>query len=176
MKTLLLLYGRVRHLVREGLKFGTVGGVATVVDIGVFNLFLLGVGVGPLTSKVLSTIVAATVSYVGNRNWTFQHRGGHGVAREYVLFFFFNAVGLAIPLACIGLSHYILGFTSPLADNIAANVVGLVLGSLFRFVSYRTWVFPARPEQPVEAAPLLEAFSGRGVEGQPEQGRNKAGT
>ncbi|MQA87520.1 MAG: GtrA family protein [Streptosporangiales bacterium] len=152
MKTLLLLYGRVRHLVREALKFGTVGGLATVVDVGVFNLFRLGMGVEPLISTVISMIAATTVSYVGNRNWTFRHRGGRGVTREYVLFFFFNGVGLAITLACVGISHYMFGFTSPLADNIAKNVVGLALASLFRFCSYRTWVFPARPKQPMEVA------------------------
>ena len=34
-----------------------------------------------------------------------------------------------------------LGFTSLLADNISANVVGLVLGTAFRFLMYRYWVF-----------------------------------
>ena len=34
-----------------------------------------------------------------------------------------------------------LGLTSPVADNIAANVVGLALGTLFRFLMYRTVVF-----------------------------------
>jgi hypothetical protein len=38
-------------------------------------------------------------------------------------------------------SHYALGFTSPLGDNIAANVVGLGLATAFRFWSYRRWVF-----------------------------------
>ena len=39
-----------------------------------------------------------------------------------------------------------LDFTSPLADNISANVVGLFLGMLFRFWSYRTFVFRKHPE------------------------------
>jgi putative flippase GtrA len=40
------------------------------------------------------------------------------------------------------ISHYLLDFTSTLADNIAANVIGLGLGTAFRFWSYRRWVFP----------------------------------
>ncbi|MSW42688.1 MAG: GtrA family protein, partial [Actinobacteria bacterium] len=32
--------------------------------------------------------------------------------------------------------------TSPLADNVSANVIGLGLGTIFRFWSYRRWVFP----------------------------------
>ena len=61
--------------------------------------------------------------------------------REYVLFFVLNGVGLLIALGCLWFSHYALGLTSRLADNISANVVGIGLGTLFRFWSYRKWVF-----------------------------------
>ena len=61
-------------------------------------------------------------------------------------------------MACLAISHYALGFTSPLADNIAANVVGLGLATAFRFWSYRRWVFTfwaiANREAPV-AVPRL---------------------
>ena len=49
--------------------------------------------------------------------------------------------GLAIAEACIWFTHHVLGQTSLLATNIAANVVGLVLGTAFRFVLYRYWVY-----------------------------------
>jgi hypothetical protein len=75
------------------------------------------------------------------------------VRKEYSLFFLLNAIGLLIALTCLGVSHYLLGFTSTLADNIAANVVGLALGTTFRFWSYRRFVFPAlRVEAPEDAA------------------------
>ena len=61
--------------------------------------------------------------------------------REYALFFVFNGVGLAIALACLGFSHYVLSLTSPLADNVAANGIGLALGTAFRFTLYKWWVF-----------------------------------
>ena len=57
-----------------------------------------------------------------------------------------NGVGLLIALACLAISHYVLDLTSPLADNVAANVIGLGLGAAFRFWSYRRWVFPALRE------------------------------
>jgi putative flippase GtrA len=130
------------HLLRELVKFGVVGAVAFVVDVGLFNVFLRETD-KPLTSKTLSTVVATTVAYAGNRWWTFRRRARSGVGREYALFFLLNGVGLAIALACLATSHYLLGFTSRLSDNIAANVVGLVLGTTFRFWSYRRFVFPA---------------------------------
>lgn len=138
---LLGLYYGLHGLVRELAKFGVVGAVAYVVDVGVFNVLRVGLEEGPLVSKTVSVVVATTVAYAGNRHWTFRHRGRSGLAREYVLFFVLNGVGLGIALACLAVSHYMLGFTSALADNVAANVVGLALGTAFRFWSYRRWVF-----------------------------------
>jgi putative flippase GtrA len=143
------MYARVEHLVHEMAKFGVVGLVSLVVDVGLFNL--LCYGGGPLagkvlTAKIVSVSVATTCAYFGNRYWTFRHRGRTSFGREYVLFFVLNGVGLAISVGCLWFSHYALGLTGPVADNISANVIGLGLGTLFRFWSYRRWVFPADTE------------------------------
>lgn len=150
------LYDRLGHLFHELAKFGIVGAVAYIVDLGTFNLLRTGESMHdrPLTAKLISTVLATTVAYFGNRHWTFRHRERTGLRREYALFFAFNAVGLAIALTCLGVSHYVLGFTSTLADNISANLVGMALGTVFRFWSYRKFVFTevARPaEEPVPA-------------------------
>ena len=56
-------------------------------------------------------------------------------------------------MACLAGSRYGLGsiwpdvFRTPLADNIASYVVGTALGTLFRFWSYRRFVF-VRSELP----------------------------
>jgi len=96
----------------------------------------------PLTAKVISVLVATTFAYFGNRNWTFRDRTRSSFRREYTLFFVFNAVGMIISLSCLWISHYLLGFESALADNISANVIGLILGTIFRFWGYHNWVFP----------------------------------
>ena len=152
------LYARVEHLIHELAKFGVVGAIAFVVDIGVFNLLRHGpMEDKPLTAKVISTVLATTVAFAGNRQWTFKHRERTNLRREYALFFGLNGVALAIALGCLGLSHYVLGFTSPLADNISANVIGMALGTMFRFWSYRRFVFTAPepvPPAEVEREPL----------------------
>ncbi len=138
------VYGRLRGLMHEAAKFGIVGLTALVVDIGLFNVLLyLGPLEGkPLTAKAVSVAAATTVAYFGNRFWTFKHRGRSSFTREYLLFFGLNGVAMVIAMSVLWISHYGLGFTSPLADNIAANVIGLGLGTLFRFWSYRKFVFP----------------------------------
>jgi hypothetical protein len=81
------------------------------------------------------------VTYFGNRLLTWRGRSAGDRRREVGLFIAFNVVGMGISVACLVLSHDVLGLTSRLADNISANVVGLALGTLFRFWSYRAYVF-----------------------------------
>jgi putative flippase GtrA len=137
----------VTNLRRELGKFGVIGLIAYVIDLTVFNLLRFAGGEGPLfdkplTAKVISVLVATTFAYFGNRNWTFKDRTRSSFRREYTLFFVFNAVGMIISLSCLWISHYLLGFESALADNISANVIGLILGTIFRFWGYHNWVFP----------------------------------
>jgi putative flippase GtrA len=137
----------VTDMRRELGKFGAIGLVAYVIDLTIFNLLRFSGGEGPLfdkplTAKVLSVLVATTFAYFGNRHWTFKDRTRSSFRREYALFFVFNGVGMIISLACLWISHYLLGFESALADNISANVIGLVLGTVFRFWGYHNWVFP----------------------------------
>ena len=128
-------------------KFGVIGLVAYVIDLLVFNLLRFAGGEGPLydkplTAKVVSVLAATTFAYFGNRHWTFKDRSRSSFRRQDALFFVFNAVGMMISLSCLWVSHYLLGFESALADNISANVIGLVLGTIFRFWGYHNWVFP----------------------------------
>ena len=144
------LESRLRVLLSELAKFGTVGALSLLVDLAVFNAVLTVLD-KPLTAKVISTVFSATNAFVLNRAWSFKHRVRTDVRREYGVFFVLNAVGLAISLLCLAVSHYVLGFESRLADNIAANGVGLVLGTTFRFWSYRRFVWAA-PDSVEEAA------------------------
>jgi putative flippase GtrA len=151
------IYARFAHLLHEVAKFGTVGLAAYVIDTGTFNL--LKYDGGPIshkviTDKIISTSIAATFAYFANRHWTWSARARTGLRREYTLFFVFNGIGLGIALACLATTHYGLDMRSGLADNISANVVGTVLGTLFRFWAYRRWVFVdiAEPERTEDSA------------------------
>lgn len=149
---------RLRRVFSELAKFGAVGALSFVVDAVVFNAVLHATD-KPLTSKVVSTLVAATNAFFLNRHWSFRHRERRGVHREYALFFVLNAIGLSISLTCLFVSHYLLGFDSRLADNISANGVGLVLGTTFRFWSYRRflWLAPAAVDEAARDGDLAAA-------------------
>jgi putative flippase GtrA len=139
------LRDRLAALVRELGKFGTVGGLSFLIDLAIFNA-LLQAGFETLVAKTISTIIATTIAFVGNRYWTWRHRAHHRMARQYTTFFLLNAVGLGIGLSCLAISHYGLGqiwpaLQSRLADNVSGQLVGTAFGTLFRFWSYRRFVF-----------------------------------
>jgi len=137
----------MRAMTGQFARFVSVGAVGMVVDLALFNLLRLtvlspeAVHEGPILAKLISTAVAILVNWIGNRLWTFREHRGRQLLREGLEFALVSLGGMAIALACLWVSHYALGFTSPLADNIASNVVGLGLGTLFRFTFYKLWVF-----------------------------------
>ena len=112
------------------------------MDIGLFNLLSATVLDGsPITAKVVSVVVATTVSWLGSRYLTFRRTRGRSVRAETVLFALTNLVGLTIAAGCLYVSHYVLGFTTQFADNVSGNVIGVLLGNVFRYFAYRYIVF-----------------------------------
>jgi len=144
------------HLLAQFARFGAVGLVGLVVDIALFNLLRVtvlspeAVASGPIIAKVISTSVAIGVNWAGSRYWSFRLRRRRPPAREAVEFAIVSIGGMLIAVGCLAFSREVLGFTSLLADNIASNVVGLGLGSLFRFALYRWWVFHPRRDAAAE--------------------------
>jgi len=136
----------VVRLLPELTRFGLMGLVGLLVDVGGFNLLRFAGGEGPLygqplTAKVVSTAAATVLSWLGHRYWTFRHSRRSAMHHEFALFVLACSIGSGIAVACLAISHYLLGLTSAWADNISANVIGLALGTVFRFWAYRTHVF-----------------------------------
>lgn len=133
-------------LTPEVLSFLSVGGAGYVVDVAAFNEFRglpVLAALDPSISKILAVVVAMVVTYVGNRLFTWRDASVNSRRREIALFVLFNAIGLSLSVVTLTISHDLLGLTSRLSDNISANVIGLALGTTFRFWTYRKFVFAA---------------------------------
>jgi putative flippase GtrA len=154
------LYTRFRVLIHEIAKFGIVGFLAFVITIVGANVLHSGMGLGPLTSAAIATIVATVFSFVGNKYWTFKHRKGNRLGREAVLFFVFNGIGLLIQLAFVAAVHYGLGLTSTFWYNVG-NITGVIVATIFRLYTYRRWVFRATDARAQGAEQLEPETSGR---------------
>jgi putative flippase GtrA len=128
-------------------KFGIVGLIGLVIDVTLFNALRLGVfgddhwAQSAIGAKTISTSVAIVFNWLGNRYWTFRRHRRRNYVREFAEYVIVSLGGMAIALLCLWVSHHLMGYTSLLADNISTNVVGLALGTAFRFLLYRYWVF-----------------------------------
>jgi len=137
------LYERFRQLIHEAAKFGVVGVIGLLVTNVGYGLLHNSLGWGPVTSTTVATIVAMVVTYIGNRYWSFRHRERTNVAREGVIFFVLNGIGLLIQDAVVAFNYYILGYGHNKAAEFIALNIGIAIATLFRFWSYRKWVWAA---------------------------------
>jgi putative flippase GtrA len=143
--------------VAELARFGSVGAVAYVVNAGLFNLLQFGpghlLGDKTVTAKVIAVSAATMVAWIGNRYWTFAGSRREERGRELIAFAVVNVVGMLIEVGALAFTVYVLDMTSPLAKNISGNIVGVGLGTIFRYFAYKRHVFtgtgtdPATPPQ-----------------------------
>lgn len=133
------------------LLFCFIGGIAYIIDSSVFYLVQYGPGEilqnSPLKAKITSVFIATIFSWIGNKTLTFKHqKSKHNTLTEAIAFIIINLIGLLISLACLGFTHYILGYyytwaQTPLTDFISANIIGFILGTIYRFHTYNTKLF-----------------------------------
>ncbi|MDQ0795998.1 GtrA family protein [Streptomyces sp. B1I3] len=146
---------RLDLLAREVAKFGAVGAFGLVVNIAVSNLIWRTTDIPVVRAGLMGTIVAILFNYIGFRYWTYRDRDKTGRARELTLFLLFSAVGAVIETGILYLATYGFGWNSPVQSN-AFKILGISVATLFRFWSYRTWVFKALPAK--EAVLNAERF------------------
>jgi putative flippase GtrA len=147
------LYATFEHLIHEIAKFGIIGAVAFALTIALSNSFHFGLNLGPLTSFGLATAISAVLSYFANRHWTWRDKDQTGIRRELPLFLGLSVIGLVLSELPVGFSEYVLHQHSALAYNISSTLVGTAIGTVWRFWSFRRWVFlDAEPARTDEAA------------------------
>jgi putative flippase GtrA len=134
------LRGPWRILVKEIAAFGVVGAVAFVIQIGLLEL-LLHLSIGPLSANAIAMVAATVFAYFGNRNYSFSHRARTGLARETTLFFGINAVAFALSEVMVAIAAYPLGYKNHPHVIVGVTVLSIGIGTLFRFWSYKRFVF-----------------------------------
>ncbi len=138
---------------RQAVRFGVVGVAGLIFDVGGFNA-LRDFGPAllhdyPISAKIISSVAGATVSWLGNRYWTFRRTRRANMRQELFVFALVSIIGILISTACLAVSHYLLGLHTQLADNVSGNGIGLILATLFRFWAYQHHVFVSEQGLPI---------------------------
>ena len=145
----------LRRIVREVAKFGAVGGAGLLVNLLVFNVVRHLTDLPVVRASVIATVVSIVFNYIGFRYFTYRDRDKSGRTKELTLFLLFSVVGLVIENGILYTATYAFGWDSPLQSNIF-KFVGIGIATLFRFWSYRSWVFKTLPAR--EAVASAESF------------------
>jgi putative flippase GtrA len=131
-------------LTREVVKFAMVGGAGVAVNLLVFNLLRHTTSIAVVRASIAATVVSIIFNYVGFRYFAYRDRDKSCCTREIGLFLVFSAIGLVIENGVLALATYGFGWDSPLENNIF-KFAGIAFATLFRFWSYRSWVFRVIP-------------------------------
>ena len=127
------------RLAREFLRFGIVGTLGFLVDIGVLY-GALALGMGPYGGRVPAYVTAATTTWALNRAWTFRERGGHGpVGRQWVLFLAVNLLGFVINYGTYAAAITFVPLAA--AHPFLAVAAGSIAGLFSNFFLSRALVF-----------------------------------
>lgn len=119
-------------------RFLLVGALGFVVDFSVLYLAVNAAGLGTLSGRLLSFVIAASVTWKANRHFTFA-ASEEDAARQWMRYLVTTAIGGAIN---IGVYRTWLAFTSH--DNVQlflAVVAGSAVALVFNFALSKYIVF-----------------------------------
>lgn len=162
---------RLRRLGGETARFAAVNIVATAVALTLFNLLTHGIkgwydgpmNDRPLSSYLLANSIGMVISFFGTRAYVFHNRTPLGPGGGFVNYAIVNLASFTIPIGCLWFTRNVLETSSVYADNLAGNVIGALLASMFRFWAFRTFVFHRRPtvdRQETHLSPAVEVWLG----------------
>ncbi len=135
------VHTRVRHGMRSTenwiqlFKFACVGGTGTVLNLAVFSLLAVGLGVHHLVAATIAFLVAVTNNFWLNRHWTFGARDGHA-GFQAARFFTVSVFAFAIQLGVLEL--LVTSFGAP---KVLSQAVSLVIATPFNVLGNKMWSF-----------------------------------
>jgi len=115
-------------------KFCVVGASGYVVNLGVFSVLVLVLGLHYIPAAVCSFLVAVTNNYAWNRLWTFRDQRGH-LGYQGMRFLIVSTLALGANLVVL---HTLV--TIGLAE-VVAQAIAIVLVTPVNFVGNKLWSF-----------------------------------
>lgn len=142
-KPLAFVRSRFPLWLRQAVKFGLVGVLNTLVDLGVYALLVHLTGLLAdyhTLAKAISYAAGILNSYLWNRRWTFRSQASP--SRTLLPFFAVNGLALAVNTGLMSLSFERLGLPEIVSIGIAT-----LSTMAFNFLVSKFIIFRPRPEQ-----------------------------
>ncbi len=126
-------------------RFATVGALGTLLDVGIFSLFHVGLGVPVLLANTISYSTGIINNYVLHRRWTFSDRGPKPIGTQFSQF-------LAVSLSAMLLNNLLVLLLAPLFAQVlghsgytdmVAKLGATLVSMCWNLVANNLWTFAA---------------------------------
>lgn len=142
------LLGKKFLFIFQAAKFFLIGTLASVVDLGIFNILIAvsGIATGLYLSifKGISFLVATLSKYAGDKFWAFEKMETVGMRKEFSQFIIVTLVGLVINVGAASVVMAVFGGKFGLDAKIWANIgaISAAFGAAaWNFFGYKFIVF-----------------------------------
>ncbi|AXN30961.1 GtrA family protein [Vibrio coralliilyticus] len=132
-------------------RFALVGGVGFIADASLFALLFYGMGLPILDSRIVAFLFAATVTWLGNRIFTFASRRPSGKFLQWIKFMGCATFSAVPNFGVFKLTTYFWGSEGMLA--MFAMALGVLAGMLSNFLLSHWWVFCTQSHSQTESQP-----------------------
>lgn len=122
-------------LMMQIIKFGIVGGIATIIDFAVFYILHEVLGINTIISNVCSFTVSVVYNYIASIKWVFDVDENKNKKTQFILFIVFSLIGMGINTAIVYICTDLMNLYSMIGKVIATGVV-----MVFNFITRKKFL------------------------------------
>lgn len=122
-------------LIKQILKFGIVGGIATVIDLLTYYLFYNFLKINPLISNVIAFSVSVTYNYIASVKWVFNITKDKSKKQMFIEFIILSIIGMLLTELIIFVGTDKLKIDAMMIKIIATGVV-----MVFNFITRKIFL------------------------------------
>lgn len=120
---------------RQILIFGLVGVLNTGVDIAVFTVLYYEFSFSLIEANTIAYFLAATNSFLLNKNWTFSETRKEGKTHQQFILF------LGLGLCGLALSNFVVYILASWIPALAAKLFAVFVSFVWNYLTSRKFVF-----------------------------------
>ncbi len=122
------------NLIKQILKFGVVGGLAFLIDYGIYTLLISVFNVYYIIASVISFTLSVIFNYILSIKWVFDVKKKQG-PKEFIIFVILSVVGLILNSLILYLSVELMHIHKLIAKIIATFIV-----MIYNFITRKIFI------------------------------------
>ena len=121
-------------LIRQIIRFGIVGGLAFIIDYGVYALLTQVFSVYYILASVISFSLSVIFNYILSITWVFDVNKKQGV-KEFIIFIVLSVIGLLLNSLILYLSVELLHI-----HNLIGKIIATIIVMIYNFITRKIFI------------------------------------